>query len=100
MLGDMLELGAASASEHEGLAADVAAHADLLFACGSEMRRLFDAVPLAIQGVHAETSADLAPDVVSALRPGDVILVKGSLGSRMAKIIAALPVSVETEEPA
>jgi UDP-N-acetylmuramoyl-tripeptide--D-alanyl-D-alanine ligase len=100
VLGDMLELGAASASEHEGLAADVAAHADLLFACGSEMRRLFDAVPLAIQGVHAETSADLAPDVVSALRPGDVILVKGSLGSRMAKIIAALPVSVETEEPA
>jgi UDP-N-acetylmuramoyl-tripeptide--D-alanyl-D-alanine ligase len=87
-------------AEHEGLAADVAAHADLLFACGSEMRRLFDAVPLAIQGVHAETSADLAPDVVSALRPGDVILVKGSLGSRMAKIIAALPVSVETEEPA
>jgi UDP-N-acetylmuramoyl-tripeptide--D-alanyl-D-alanine ligase len=103
VLGDMLELGAASAAEHEGLAPDVAAVADLLFACGPEMRRLYDAVPDSIQAAHAATSADLAPMVVAALRPGDAVLVKGSLGSRMAKIIAALPIAhpsgrVETEE--
>jgi UDP-N-acetylmuramoyl-tripeptide--D-alanyl-D-alanine ligase len=98
VLGDMLELGAASAPEHEGLAADVAANADLLFACGPEMRRLFEAVPASMQAAHAATSADLAPHIVAALRPGDAILVKGSLGSRMATIIAALPVKAETEE--
>jgi UDP-N-acetylmuramoyl-tripeptide--D-alanyl-D-alanine ligase len=91
VLGDMLELGAASEAEHSGLAPDVMTHADLLFACGSEMRRLFDAVPVSMQAAYAATSADLAPHVVAALRPGDAVLVKGSLGSRMAKIIAALP---------
>jgi UDP-N-acetylmuramoyl-tripeptide--D-alanyl-D-alanine ligase len=103
VLGDMLELGGASAAEHEGLAADVAAHADLLFACGPEMRRLFEAVPAAMRADHTATSADLAPHVVAALRPGDAVLVKGSLGSRMATIVAALPLlhqsgRVETEQ--
>jgi UDP-N-acetylmuramoyl-tripeptide--D-alanyl-D-alanine ligase len=98
VLGDMLELGDASAAEHAGLAPDVMAHADLLFACGPEMRRLYDAVPASMRAAHAATSADLAPHVVATLRPGDAILVKGSLGSRMAKIIAALPVRAETEE--
>jgi UDP-N-acetylmuramoyl-tripeptide--D-alanyl-D-alanine ligase len=51
-----------------------------------------------MRAAHAATSAELAPHVVAALRPGDAILVKGSLGSRMAKIIAALPVRAETEE--
>jgi UDP-N-acetylmuramoyl-tripeptide--D-alanyl-D-alanine ligase len=99
VLGDMLELGPASLREHVGLAADVVAHADLVFACGPEMRRLFDAVPAAMQAGHAATSEDLAPRVASALRSGDVVLVKGSLGSRMAKIIAVLPIRAETEEP-
>jgi UDP-N-acetylmuramoyl-tripeptide--D-alanyl-D-alanine ligase len=99
VLGDMLELGEASASEHKGLAPDVAAQADLLFACGPEMRRLYDAVPAAMRAAHTATSADLAPLVAAALRPGDAVLVKGSLGSRMAKIIAALPVRAETEAP-
>ena len=96
VLGDMLELGAASAAEHAGLAPAVATHADLLFACGPEMRRLFDAVPAAMRAAHAPTSADLAPQVAAALRPGDAVLVKGSLGSRMARIIAALPVLNES----
>ncbi len=105
VLGDMLELGAASAAEHEGLAPDVAALADLLFACGPEMRRLFDAVPYAMRAAHAADSAELAPLVTAALRPGDAVLVKGSLGSGMARIIAALPLChqpgrAETQEPA
>jgi len=100
VLGDMRELGEASAAEHQGLAPDVIAHADLLFSCGPEMRRLYDAVPEAKRAAHTATSAELAPLVAAALLPGDAILVKGSLGSRMAMVINALPVRAETEEPA
>lgn len=99
ILGDMRELGDASAAEHLGLAPDVLAHADLLFACGPEMKRLYDAVPEAKRAAHAATSAELAPLVLAALRPGDAVLVKGSLGSRMGVVINALPVRAETEEP-
>ena len=89
VLGDMLELGDDAPAMHAGLAPDAAA-ADLVFACGPEMRRMFDALPPAKRGAHAADSAALAPIVAEAVRPGDVILVKGSLGSRMAAIVRAL----------
>ncbi|GAB0117304.1 UDP-N-acetylmuramoyl-tripeptide--D-alanyl-D-alanine ligase [Acidisoma sp. 7E03] len=98
VLGDMRELGEASAAEHAGLAPDVVRHADLLFACGPEMKRLYEAVPETKRAAYAATSADIAPQVLAALRPGDAVLVKGSLGSRMAAVINALPVIAETEE--
>ena len=90
VLGDMLELGAAGPSEHAELAKAVAQSADLLFACGPLMRNLFDAVPAALRGAHAEDSAALAPIVASAIAAGDAILVKGSLGSRMKRVVEAL----------
>jgi UDP-N-acetylmuramoyl-tripeptide--D-alanyl-D-alanine ligase len=93
VLGDMLELGEAGPAEHVGLAADVIAHADLLFTCGPLMRGLHDAIPPSRRGAHAADSALLAPVVLDALRPGDAVLVKGSLGSRMKKIVDALEAS-------
>jgi UDP-N-acetylmuramoyl-tripeptide--D-alanyl-D-alanine ligase len=91
VLGDMLELGDESAALHAGLAAPVEeARADLVFACGRDMRALFDALPLSRRGAWGETSSAIAPEVVRASRPGDVILVKGSLGSRMAVILDQL----------
>ena len=99
VLGDMLELGAAGPSEHADLAESVAQSADLLFACGPLMRNLFDAVPLALRGAHAEDSASLAAIVVQAVTAGDAILVKGSLGSRMKRVADALD-ALATEGPA
>ena len=90
VLGDMLELGAFSESEHVGLAVDAARAADLVFACGPAMRAMFEALPPDRQGAHAPDSRELAPIVVQAVRPGDAVLVKGSLGSRMKIVVDAL----------
>jgi UDP-N-acetylmuramoyl-tripeptide--D-alanyl-D-alanine ligase len=91
VLGDMLELGADSGALHAGLVSPVEdAHADLVFACGSDMRALFEALPASRRGGWGATSSDIAPDVVRSSRAGDVILVKGSLGSRMAVVLDAL----------
>ncbi|MBO0710718.1 MAG: UDP-N-acetylmuramoyl-tripeptide--D-alanyl-D-alanine ligase [Acetobacteraceae bacterium] len=90
VLGDMLELGDAAESEHVSLAPDIVRTADALFACGSSMRRLFDTLPDQLRAAHAPDAAALAPIVVDAVRPGDAILVKGSLGSRMQLVVDAL----------
>ncbi|HET8996915.1 MAG TPA: cyanophycin synthetase, partial [Acetobacteraceae bacterium] len=90
VLGDMLELGEAGPAEHAALAAPVAGAADLLFACGPLMRHLFDTVPPHIRAAHAADSAALASIVAKQVAPGDAILVKGSLGSRMKTIVNAL----------
>ncbi|HEY1936030.1 MAG TPA: UDP-N-acetylmuramoyl-tripeptide--D-alanyl-D-alanine ligase [Acetobacteraceae bacterium] len=97
VLGDMLELGDAGAQEHAALAKDVASSADLLFACGPLMRHLFDALPAARTAVHRPDAASLAPIVAKAIEPGDVVLVKGSLGSRMKLVVNALAPPIGAE---
>ena len=91
VVGDMRELGSAGAALHRDLAAPLAASGiDLVFACGPLMRHLFDALPAEIQGSHRETAAELAPIVAAALRAGDIVTIKGSLGTRMADIVKPL----------
>ncbi len=90
VLGDMLELGEHSRAEHERLAEALRDSADLLYCCGPWMKFLYDAVPAGYRGAHAPDSAALGPLVARDLRPGDAILVKGSLGSRMREIVDAL----------
>jgi UDP-N-acetylmuramoyl-tripeptide--D-alanyl-D-alanine ligase len=90
-LGDMRELGQDAPFLHKALARNLAAaRADLVFLCGPNMRALWDALPAKSRGAYAETSAQLAPEMMSALKTGDVVLVKGSFGSRMSVVIDAL----------
>ncbi len=91
VLGDMLELGPDAPALHAGLAEPLAtAGIDLVFTCGPNMARLHDALPASHRGGHAASSEILLPLVRAALRPGDVVTVKGSLGSRMGRIVEAL----------
>ena len=91
VLGDMLELGERGAELHRGLRDHLVANdIDLVFACGPLMGELFATLSPAMRGAHAADSEALAPQVVGAVRPGDVVMIKGSLGSRMAPIVDAL----------
>jgi len=90
VLGDMLELGDFGPAEHAALAPVAAEAADIVFTCGKLMQHLRDALPAGLRGAHAADSAALAPLVAAALRPGDAVLVKGSLGSRMKFIVDAI----------
>jgi len=91
VLGDMLELGDDGPALHAGLAADLEAQdVDLVFASGSNMVRLIEALPETMRGLHASTSDGLTGPVAAAVRPGDIVTVKGSLGSRMAVVVQAL----------
>ena len=91
VLGDMLELGSRGAVLHRGLAeAIAAAKVDLVFCCGPLMRALWEALPSGARGGYAETSAELEPAVLGAIRDGDAVMVKGSLGSKMGPIVKAL----------
>jgi UDP-N-acetylmuramoyl-tripeptide--D-alanyl-D-alanine ligase len=91
VLGDMLELGPRGADLHRGLAEPVIDNrVDAVFCCGPLMRALWDALPSERRGGYAETSAALEPQVLAAVGPGDAVMVKGSLGSRMGPIVKAL----------
>lgn len=91
VLGDMLELGAAGPDLHRALAEPVdAAGVDVVLACGPQMKALYDALPPSRMGSYATTSAELEPALLEAVRPGDVVMVKGSLGSRMGPLVEAL----------
>jgi UDP-N-acetylmuramoyl-tripeptide--D-alanyl-D-alanine ligase len=91
VLGDMLELGKDSGSLHAALNEPVdAAEVDLVFACGPNMQRLYEALPAERRGAWAPTSQEIVAALIGAVRPGDVVMVKGSLGTRMAPLVEAL----------
>src|SRR5215468_5772303 len=100
VLGDMLELGSRGAELHRELAVATLAHGiDLVFCCGPLMRAMWEALPSSRKGGYAETSAALEPDVLAAVQPGDAVMVKGSLGSRMTPIVKALQSRYRRETP-
>ncbi len=91
VLGDMLELGSKGPALHRALAKSVIDNSvDLVFCCGPLMRHLWQALPPTRRGFYAENSAALEGEVLAVLRAGDVVMVKGSLGSRMGPIVTAL----------
>jgi UDP-N-acetylmuramoyl-tripeptide--D-alanyl-D-alanine ligase len=91
VLGDMRELGEQGPGLHRELAPDLAAAGvELAFLIGPLMRGLHDLLPENMRGGHWGDSQSAVEPVRAALRGGDVVLVKGSLGTRMAPIVEAL----------
>lgn len=91
VLGDMLELGPTSPALHLGLNEAIKANRiDLVYCCGPLMRNLWDALSTGKRGGYAESAASLEEQVVAAIRAGDAITIKGSLGSKMKTIVTAL----------
>jgi UDP-N-acetylmuramoyl-tripeptide--D-alanyl-D-alanine ligase len=91
VLGDMLELGPTAHQLHAGLSSGLQAEGiDLVFACGPLMRNLWDALDSAQRGHYAMSSDELAQAVAAEVRPGDAVMVKGSNGIKMIKVVDAL----------
>ncbi|MDB5571557.1 MAG: murF [Hyphomicrobiales bacterium] len=91
VLGDMLELGPDAAALHKELAEAVVINGvDLVYASGPLMKSMFDALPAKRQGLWAPTAMALEAYLPERICSGDVVMVKGSNGSRMAAVVTAL----------
>jgi UDP-N-acetylmuramoyl-tripeptide--D-alanyl-D-alanine ligase len=91
VLGDMKELGSEGPSLHRALAEAVEANSiDLVFAAGTLIENLVEALPRTRVAAHRATAADLVNGICAAVQPGDAIMVKGSLSTGMGVIVKAL----------
>lgn len=91
VLGDMLELGSDETTLHASLASHPAMTGLAKVHCvGPRMQHLWQALPPDRRGVWCEQAAELAGQVGSLAGPGDVVLVKGSLGSKLRLVVDAL----------
>lgn len=91
VLGDMAELGEDAERYHRELAQVVQdGGIQLTFTAGSQMQALHEALPAHMRGAHAENSGALIAPLQDALRPDDIIVIKGSYSSGMGKIVQAL----------
>jgi UDP-N-acetylmuramoyl-tripeptide--D-alanyl-D-alanine ligase len=90
VLGDMLELGPDEARLHAEVAAHPAlAQVAVVHCVGPRMRHLFDALPEARRGRYAASAEALRDELADLARPGDVVLVKGSKGSKVSLVVDA-----------
>ena len=101
VLGDMLELGRQSGKLHADLARPIVdAEVNSLFIGGPEMSVLKNALPVEIHTEYRQSTDELLPLVVKAVRPGDVIMVKSSKGIGFSRIVKALIAQYPPVEPA
>ena len=91
ILGDMLELGPAEAQMHADIARLGALDSiDVVHCVGPRMQTLHDALPRARRGEWRHGAPDMASDIHRFVDAGDVILVKGSLGSKVSLVVDAI----------
>jgi len=92
VLGDMLELGAFEAEAHRALGAEAArSGVKVLAAFGPRSRETAEAARAAgLDAFHTEDVDALVRWAKAALAPGDALLVKGSRGMKLERLVEAL----------
>lgn len=91
ILGDMLELGPDEMKMHADMARHPGLEAVQIIHCvGPRMQVLYQALPRAQRGEWAATAPELALRARHLIDAGDIILVKGSKGSKVSLVVDAL----------
>ncbi|MFS0771872.1 UDP-N-acetylmuramoyl-tripeptide--D-alanyl-D-alanine ligase [Sphingomonas sp. 1P08PE] len=91
VLGDMLEMGDASVAYHVGLTdAVIAARVEAAVLVGEAMAPLAAALAGRMDIVHVADATAASTAVRDMLAPGDVVLIKGSNGVGLARVVAGL----------
>ena len=91
VLGDMLELGPTEGALHAAVAHHPGLSAVHVIHCvGPRMRALYAQLPRSQRGQWVETAAELAAHARHLIDAGDIILVKGSKGSKVSLVVDAL----------
>jgi UDP-N-acetylmuramoyl-tripeptide--D-alanyl-D-alanine ligase len=101
VLGDMLELGRHSQKLHRELLEPLqVAGIDRVFLAGPEMKALYDRLPVEISGEYRQSVQELAGEIASQVKPGDVVMVKSSNGIGFSKLVEQLVKEFKTVENA
>ncbi|NNE78851.1 MAG: UDP-N-acetylmuramoyl-tripeptide--D-alanyl-D-alanine ligase [Silicimonas sp.] len=91
ILGDMLELGPDETALHAALAQLPTMNKIARVDCvGPRMRALYNALPPEKRGTAVDTAEDLASAAHHLLDAGDIVLVKGSKGSKVSLVVDAI----------
>ena len=91
ILGDMLELGSEEIELHSDIAFNPhLAMVDIVHCIGPRMKACHAKLPVDIRGSWTNTAEVFAADLASLIAVGDVVLVKGSMGSKLSLIVDLL----------
>jgi UDP-N-acetylmuramoyl-tripeptide--D-alanyl-D-alanine ligase len=90
VLADMLELGESSVREHQRIGTTIKRMGfQHLLSFGPMARHIHEKAEAA-SGIHFEAKARLSEHLVRLVRPGDIVLVKGSRGMKMEELVILL----------
>ena len=90
-LGDMLELGPNEVMMHEAIAElPFVDKVSTIHCSGSLMKKLYDKLNPVMRGEWCETAEEMKCLVKELVAPGDLVLVKGSKGSRISTVADAI----------
>jgi UDP-N-acetylmuramoyl-tripeptide--D-alanyl-D-alanine ligase len=91
VIGDMLELGPQAKQLHAELASPLTeAGVDLVFATGPLSEALYEVIPEHMRGGWGESPTSIENKLLATIRPGDVIMIKGSNGAKTWQLAEAI----------